>query len=127
MLLSARSFRRVVVEMICTGVMAGAMLVGGVPLAFAQPTPEPPPAPPATPQPGCTAADLAQVSAGVAAATSVYLFSHPDVNDFFTSLHGRPSSEIPDDVQNYMNANPQVQSDLTAIRQPMTDLRNRCQ
>lgn len=28
-------------------------------------------------QPNCTAADLAQVSSGVAAATSAYLFTHP--------------------------------------------------
>lgn len=125
MLLSVRTVRRAAVGVIGTTAMAGAMAVGSAALASAQPTPAPSPAPPAPP--GCTAGDLAQVSAGVAAAASVYLFSHPDVNDFFTSLHGRPSSEIPDDVQNYMNANPQAQSDLTAIRQPLTDLRGRCQ
>jgi hemophore-related protein len=110
--------------MIGTGAMAGAMLFSGASLAFAQP---PPPAPPATAPPGCTAADLAQVSAGVASGTSDYLFSHPDVNNFFTSLHGQPNSEIRTDVQNYLDANPQVQSDLTGIRQPLIDLRNTCQ
>jgi hemophore-related protein len=107
--------------------MAGATLFAGASLAFAQPTPTPSPAPPVPPPPGCTAADLAQVSAGVASATSDYLFTHPDVNNFFTSLHGQPTTEIRPDVQNYMNANPQVQSDLTGIRQPLIDLRNGCQ
>ena len=73
------------------------------------------------------AADLARVSAGVASATSDYLYSHPGVNDFFTSLHGLPNDEIPNDVRIYMDANPQVRAELTAIRQPVTDLRNNCQ
>jgi hypothetical protein len=34
--------------------------------------------------PNCTAADLAGVAAGVSAATSAYLFTHPDANAFMT-------------------------------------------
>ena len=52
-----------------------------------------PAGPTPAPLPNCTAADLAQVSAGVAAATSAYLFSHPDVNAYFTSLKGQPRSD----------------------------------
>jgi heme-binding protein len=96
-------------------------------LAFAQPTPTPPPPPPAAPLPGCTAADLAQVSGTVGTAMGAYLFSHPDVNNFFTSLRGRPHEEVRGEVQNYMNANPQVESEINGIRQPLTDLRNRCE
>lgn len=114
--------RRAVTGLIGTGAMAGAILFSGTSLAFAQPTPPPPP-----PAPGCTAGDLAQVSGAVGTAMGDYLFSHPDVNNFFTSLRGKPDSEIHDDVQNYMNANSQVQSDINGIRQPLTDLRNRCQ
>jgi len=55
-----------------------------------------------------------------------YLFSHPDVNNFFTGLRGLPNEEIHGDVQNYMNANPQVESEINGIRQPLTDLKNRC-
>jgi heme-binding protein len=128
MLLSAPTARRAVAGAIGAGALAGAMLFGA-PLAFAQPpTPTPTPAPPlAPPPPGCTAADLAGVSSGVSASTSAYLFTHPDVNAFFTSLKGRPKSDIRGDVQNYMNANPQVKSDLLGIRQPLIDLKNRCQ
>ncbi|WP_375487092.1 heme-binding protein [uncultured Mycobacterium sp.] len=101
--------------------IAAALLFGAAGTALADP-PEPAPAPP-----GCTAADLAGVSADVAAGTSAYLFSHPDVNDYFTGLRGQPRSEIREDLQNYMNANPQVHADLQSIRQPLTDLQNRCE
>ncbi len=120
MLLSAfcssrkRTARRVVAGAIGAGAISSAMLLGTSPLAFADP-------------PNCTAADLAGVSAGVAAATSAYLFTHPDVNAFFTSLKGQPKSEIKDDVQRYMDDNPTVKGELQNIRQPLVDLKNRCQ
>ena len=110
-------------RVIAIAAVSGAMLFGGTgpasPIAGADPT-EPAP-------PNCTAADMAQVAAGVAAATSAYLFTHPDVNDYFTSLKGIPRSEMRAKLQQYMDANPQVHADLLGIRQPMTDFRNRCQ
>jgi hemophore-related protein len=115
MLLSARA-RRAVASGIGTGAIAGAMFFGAAPTAAADP---PPP-------PNCTAADLADVSSGVSAATSSYLFTHPDANAFFTGLKGQPKSAVSDDVQNYLNTNPQVQSDLQGIRQPLVDFRDRC-
>lgn len=118
MLLSARAARRAVAGAVGTGGIAGAMFFGAMPAAMAQPAPPQPP--------NCTAADLAGVAAGVSAATSAYLFTHPDVNFFFTSLEGVPRDEIRDDVQNYLNANPQAKADLTGIRQPLVDLKNRC-
>jgi heme-binding protein len=121
MLLPGPNKRNALAGLVGSGAVVGAMLFGGASLASAQPTPTPPPAPP-----GCSAADLAQVSGTVGTAMGDYLFSHPDVNNFFTSLHGQPNDEIRADVQNYMNANPQVQSDINGIRQPLTDLRNRC-
>ncbi len=55
-----------------------------------------------------------------------YMFTHPDVNNFFTGLRGLPHEEVRDNVQTYMNANPQVEAEINGIRQPLTDLRNRC-
>lgn len=127
MLLSSRPTRRAVAGLIASAAMAGTILFGGASVAFAQPTPTPSPTPAGPPPPGCTAADLAQVSGTVGTGMSDYLFSHPDVNNFFTSLRGKPNDEIRADVQNYLNANPQVQSDINGIRQPLTDLRSRCQ
>jgi hemophore-related protein len=126
MLLSGRTVRSALVGVIGTGAMAGAMWFGGASLALAQPTPTPPPPAPAAPQPGCTAADLAQASGTVGTAMADYMFSHPDVNNFFTSLRGQPNEEIRSDVRTYLNANPQVETDINGIRQPVTDLRNRC-
>jgi heme-binding protein len=114
MLLSARTARRAVAGAVGTGALAGAMLFGALPSAMAD---EPP---------NCTAADLAGVASGVSAATSAYLFTHPDVNWFYTSLEGQPRDAIRDDVQTYLDANPQVKAELTGIRQPLVDLKNRC-
>ena len=113
-LIAGRIGRRAVAGAIGAGAITSAMLFGASPAALADP-------------PNCTAADLAGVAAGVSAATSAYLFTHPEVNDFFTGLKGQPKSEIKDDVQNYLNANPVVQAELQGIRQPLVDLKNRCQ
>src|SRR4051794_13920922 len=122
MLLSGFSTRRTVAGLIGCGAVTGVMLFGGAALAVAEPAPGPPP----PPAPGCTAADLAQASGVVGTAMGAYLFSHPDVNNFFTSLRGLPNEEIRGDVQTYMDANPQVEAEVNGIRQPVTDLRNRC-
>ena len=118
MLPSARSARRAVVGAIGTGLVAGAMLFGA---ATAMAEPPPPPVPPP-----CTAAEMARVMSGVTFDTSNYLTLHPDVNDFFTSLKGQPRDQIRDQVQSYLDANPQAQDELRAIRQPSVDFRERC-
>ena len=118
MLLSARTARRVVAGAVGTGAIAGAMFIGAMPSAMAQPAPPPPP--------NCTAADLAGVASGVSAATSAYLFTHPDVNWFFTNLEGVPRDEVQADVEEYLNQHPQAKADLHGIRQPLVDIRNRC-
>ena len=122
MLLSGSSARRALVGLIGSGALAGATLIGAASSAFAQPPPAPPPPAP----PGCSAADLAQVSGIVGTAMGNYLITHPDVNNFFTGLRGLPNEELRGRVQSYMDANPQVQSEINGIRQPLTDLRNRC-
>ena len=83
------------------------------------------PACPACPA-NCTAADLAGVAGGVSTATSAYLFAHPDVNWFFTSLEGLPRDEVRGRVQDYLNQNPLAKAELTGIRQPLVDLKNHC-
>lgn len=112
---------RVVAGGIAAGAVSAAMLFAAAGPAMAEPE-DPAPAP----LPNCTAADLAQISAGVAAATSAYLFTHPDVNDFFTNLKGESRSDARDQLKQYMDANPQTHADLQGIRQPLVDFRNRC-
>lgn len=118
MLLSARAGRRVVAGALGAGAIGGAMLFGALPSAMADD--------PALNPPNCTAADLAGVAAGVSAATSAYLFTHPDVNWFFTSLEGLPRDEVKTEVADYLDDNPMVKGELTNIRQPLVDLKNRC-
>jgi hemophore-related protein len=115
MLVSGHSLRGAIVGVIGTG----AMLFGLPSIAAAEPGP-------AVPPPNCTAGDLAVASGTVGTAMGDYLFSHPDVNDFFSSLRGQPNEEIHDRVQTYMDAHPQVESEINGIRQPLTDLRSRC-
>ena len=118
MLLSARSARRAVAGAVGAGALAGAALFGALPSASADD--------PAKNPPNCTAADLAGVASDVSASTSAYLFTHPDVNGFFTSLKGLPRDQVRTQVQDYLGANPSVKADLTGIRQPLVDLKNRC-
>ena len=92
----------------------------GAPTATADPATDPPR------PPNCTPADLAGIASGVAAATSVYLFTHPDVNEFFASLHGRPHDEVPDASKTFFDAHPQEYAELRGIRGPLVEFRNRC-
>jgi hemophore-related protein len=115
MLVSGRTLRRSIVAL----VGGGLLLLAGASMAAADPN-LPPPAP------NCTAGDLAVASGTVGTAMGDYLFSHPDVNDFFTGLRGLPNAQIHDRVQTYMDAHPQTESDINGIRQPLTDLRSRC-
>ena len=120
MLPLARPARRAVMGAIGAGALAGAMLFGAAASATAQP---PPPAP--VPPP-CTAAELSLVTSGVKFDTANYLSTHPDVNNYFTTLKGKPKDQIRAQVQTYLDANPQVKGDLLRIRQPAVDFRNRC-
>jgi len=100
-------------------ISAGVALLGAVPSALADP---PPP-----PAPGCSAGDFEQVTAEVAAATSAYFFTHPDANAFFSTLKGQPRDQVRSEVRTYLDNNPQTKSDLEGIRQPLRDMKSRCQ
>lgn len=104
--------RRVAGVVLGAGAVAGALL-GTAGSAVAAP-------------PNCTAADLAGVSSGVSAATSAYLFTHPDVNAFFTGLEGTPRETLRDQIQQYLDANPQTKAEMSGIRQPLVYFRERC-
>ena len=120
MLPLARPARRAVTGAIGAGALAGAILFGAAATAPAEP---PPPAP--VPPP-CTAAELSRVMSGVSFDTSNYLSTHPDVNNYVTSLMGQPKDQVRAQVQTYLDANPQARGDLQRIRQPAVDFRTRC-
>lgn len=105
-----RSVGRGAVAVVC----AGGVLLGATGTAGADPAP------------GCTAADVTAVMTGVSASMTTYLFTHPDVNDFFTSLQGLSKADAKQKTKDYLAANPQIHDELRAIRQPGRDLRDRC-
>jgi len=113
-----RPARRPIRAAMGTGVLAGAVLFGAAAIASADP---PPPVPPP-----CTAAELSRVMSGVSFDTSNYLSTHPDVNNYFTSLMGQPKDQVRAQIQTYLDANPQAKDDLQRIRQPAVDFRTRC-
>lgn len=100
-------------------VLAAALGAGGVLVAVGLPAQ-------AQPAPNCSAGDLAGVATGVSAATSAYLFTHPPVNEFFTSIFEMAHDEKKAALTAYMDANPQVAAELRGIRQPLVDFRHRC-
>ncbi len=66
---------------------AAALGAGAVLLSVAGPAAADPP-------PNCTTADMTGIMSGVSAAMSSYLWTHPDVNAFFTSLQGLPKAQV---------------------------------
>lgn len=94
---------------------AGAVLLGVAAPAASQPPP-----------PNCSSADLAGVMTGVMASTTAYLYTHPPVNAFFTTLGDLEPEQKRAALAEFLEANPQVQAELRGIRQPTVDFRNRC-
>ncbi|CAJ1584923.1 heme-binding protein [[Mycobacterium] wendilense] len=93
-------------------------LFAAAPVALAEDPPPPPPY--------CSVGDMTGIMSGVSASMSAYMFTHPQVNAFFTSLKGQPKEQRAEQISTYLDANPQVRAELTAIRQPMMDFRARC-
>src|ERR1700752_5134621 len=106
------------VTTVCTGAGIGAALLIA-PLAHADQDPGANP-------PNCSAADLEGVRAVVSASTSAYLFTHPDLNDFMSSLKAMSRSQVAVKVKAYMASHPDEQADMTNIRQPLVDIKDRC-
>ncbi len=107
-----RAGRRAAAAIIGTGIAAGVVALG--------------PAGTAGADPGCTVADMTAVETGVAAAMTTYLWTHPDVNDFFTSLQGLDNTDAFAKTRDYLTANPDIKAQMDAIQGPADDLRTRC-
>jgi hemophore-related protein len=107
---ASRSLARAAALVVCTG----GVLLGATGTAVADPAPN------------CTAADVTAVMTGVSASMTTYLFTHPDVNGFFTSLQGLSKADAKQKTKDYLAANPQIHDEIEAIRQPGRDLRDRC-
>jgi hemophore-related protein len=107
-----RTARRLTLAIVA-GAATTATLFGSSPLAGAEPA-------------NCTSADLEGVRAGVDASTSAYLFTHPDLNQFMSTLQDLSREQVADHVKGYMASHPQENAEMTGIRQPLMDLKNHC-
>ncbi len=114
-MLNAAITRRLVISVVA-GTASCAALFGTVPLANADPQNPP----------GCTAADLEGVRAGVDASTAAYLFTHPDLNGFMDSQKGESRAQVAEHITDYMKTHPQENVEMIGIRQPLMDIKNHC-
>lgn len=114
-MLNAAATRRLVISAFA-GAASCVALFSAVPLANADPQNPP----------GCTAADLEGVRAGVDASTAAYLFTHPDLNGLMGSLQGQSRAQVAEHVTDYLKAHPQENVEMTGIRQPLMDIKNHC-
>jgi hemophore-related protein len=119
MKLSVFTTRRLVGGTVLAGGLLTATLFGGIAPAFASEDP-------AANPPNCSAADLEGVRAGVSASTSAYLFTHPDLNAYVSTLGGLSREEVASKTMGYLAQHPQEQAEMTGIRQPLVDIKNRC-
>lgn len=117
--LTAFTTRRLVGGTVLAGGLLTAALFGGTAPAFANEDP-------AANPPNCSAADLEGVRAGVSASTSAYLFTHPDLNAYVSTLRGLSREEVAGKTMGYLAQHPQEQAEMTGIRQPLVDIKNRC-
>ena len=117
-MLTFRTTRRLAIA-VFAGAATGAALLGVSPLANAAQDPGNNP-------PGCTSADLEGVRAGVDASTSAYLFTHPDLNAYVSTLQGLSRDQVAQQVDGYMTTHPQEDVEMNGIRQPLMDLKDHC-
>jgi heme-binding protein len=74
----------------------------------------------------CTAGNLARIQAGVSGATADYLLANDGVNEFFTDLKGMDQEMITEKTNGYLDDNPKVKDELSGLRQPLRDFKERC-
>lgn len=115
-MLKARTTPRLAIPVFAAAATCAALL-GVSPLAQANNGMNPP---------TCIAADLEGVRAGVDASTSAYLFTHPDLNGFMSTLSGLSREKVAEQVTGYMETHPQEKVEMTGIRQPLVDIKNHC-
>jgi hemophore-related protein len=62
----------------------------------------------------------------VSASTGAYLVAHPQTNQELTDIAQQPAEQAEQAYQVYFDQNPQIENELKAINQPITDLSNQC-
>lgn len=116
--LSATTVRRGLYGMFAGGLLAFGSAAIITPVANAQPAP--------TQDSTCSVSAIATTSSTVAASTSTYLASNPEANEALTEIATQPQEQAREGFRTYFAQNPQVESELKTINQPVTEISNQC-
>jgi hemophore-related protein len=109
-----------------TGMFAGGLLGGFAAMAIAIPTAGAVPPVPPVPDTTCSFSGVANTSSTVSAETKTYLESHPQANQALTDIAKQPEEQAVQAYRTYFDNNPQVETELTLINQPVVDLATNC-
>ena len=74
----------------------------------------------------CSVSAIANTSSTVSASTSTYLASNPEANDALTEIATQPQEQATEAFRTYFAQNPQVETELQTINQPVVDLVSQC-
>lgn len=74
----------------------------------------------------CSQSGIATTASSVSATTAAYLASHPQTNQELTDIATQPAEQAEKAYRVYFDRNPQIENELKAINQPVTDLTNQC-
>ena len=74
----------------------------------------------------CSQSGIATTASSVSATTAAYLASHPQTNQELTDIAKQPAEQAQKAYQVYFDRNPQIENELRATNQPVTDLTNQC-
>lgn len=118
MKMSEKTVRRGLYGMFAGGLLAFGSAAIIAPVANAEPQP--------AGTDNCTVSGIANTSSTVSASTSTYLASNQAANEALTEIATKPQVEAQAAYQLYFAENPQIESELQAIHQPVVDLANQC-
>lgn len=115
MTMSATTVRRGLYGMFAGGLLAFGSAAIVMPVAGAEPN-----------NTECTQSGIATTSSTVSASTATYLAAHPQTNQELTDISKQPVEQAQKAYQVFFEKNPQVENELQAINQPITDLSKQC-
>lgn len=118
--LSATTVRRGLYGMFAGGLLAFGSAAIVVPVASAQPAPSP------AQDTTCSVSAIANTSSTVSASTSTYLASNPEANEALTEIAAQPQDQATQAFRTYFAENPQVESELKAINEPVATISSQC-
>jgi heme-binding protein len=113
MTMSATTVRRGLYGMFAGGLLAFGSAAIVMPVANAVPD-------------ACSQSGIATTASSVSATTAGYLASHPQTNQELTDIAKQPAEQAEKAYRVYFDRNPQIENELKAINQPVTDLTNQC-